>query len=96
MATDPSADAVAEDDLAEPDAVAATPDSQPADDEPVPAEPAGEVADDAADDASVTSEPRVRVRPEQTKDDTDAGWGERHDESSHDRWLREQRPPHWE
>ena len=40
--------------------------------------------------------PRVRVRPEQTADDTDAGWGERRDESGHDRWLREQRPPHWE
>jgi hypothetical protein len=33
--------------------------------------------------------------PEQTKDDTDAGWGEFHDESAHDRWLQEQRPPHW-
>jgi hypothetical protein len=43
---------------------------------------------------------RVRSRkakraPEQTKDDTDAGWGERTEMSAHDRWLQEQRPPHW-
>ncbi len=38
---------------------------------------------------------RTVVTPEQTKDDTDAGWGEVGDESAHDRWLREQRPPHW-
>lgn len=40
--------------------------------------------------------PRPRTRPEQTRDDTDRGWGERPDEDEHDRWLREQRPPHWE
>lgn len=40
--------------------------------------------------------PRVRRPPEQTSDDTDRGWGERPDEDAHDRWLREQRPPHWE
>jgi REase_MTES_1575 len=34
-------------------------------------------------------------KPEQTRDDTAAGWGERPNESSHDQWLREQRPPHW-
>lgn len=33
---------------------------------------------------------------EQTRDDTDAGWGEWRDESEHERWLEEQRPPHWE
>ncbi|MDO5628296.1 MAG: hypothetical protein Q4G43_08250 [Mobilicoccus sp.] len=37
---------------------------------------------------------------EQTRDDTDEGWGERRDDSesadAHDRWLQEQRPPHWE
>ena len=32
---------------------------------------------------------------EQTRDDTDAGWGERPNEGSHDQWLQEQRPPHW-
>lgn len=33
-----------------------------------------------------------------TRDDTDAGWGAgdaRQPESSHDRWMQEQRPPHW-
>lgn len=40
--------------------------------------------------------PRRRSTPEQTSDDTDRGWGERPDEDEHDRWLREQRPPHWE
>jgi Mrp family chromosome partitioning ATPase len=34
-------------------------------------------------------------KPEQTRDDTDAGWGERSNEGSHDQWLQEQRPPHW-
>jgi REase_MTES_1575/AAA domain/Protein of unknown function (DUF4011) len=37
----------------------------------------------------------VRSKPEQTRDDTDAGWGEQPSEASHDQWLREQRPPHW-
>jgi hypothetical protein len=39
---------------------------------------------------------RKAKRPfEQTKDDTDEGWGEYGDESAYDRYLREQRPPHW-
>ena len=38
--------------------------------------------------------PEVK-KPEQTQDDTDAGWGEKHDESAYDRYLSEQRPPHW-
>jgi hypothetical protein len=44
------------------------------------------------------SEPHVGTggsKPEQTRDDTDAGWGERPNEGSHDQWLQEQRPPHW-
>jgi hypothetical protein len=49
--------------------------------------------------APATSEqpdaPMLDVPTVQTKDDTDAGWGESQDESAHDRWLREQRPPHW-
>jgi hypothetical protein len=36
----------------------------------------------------------------QTKDDTDAGWGEAPDRDrtrdQHEQWLHEQRPPHWE
>ena len=39
---------------------------------------------------------RTRHTPEQTRDDTDAGWGEWSDGDAHERWLREQRPPHWE
>lgn len=31
---------------------------------------------------------------DQTRDDTDAGWGERPQDRT-DRWWREQRPPHW-
>jgi len=44
------------------------------------------------------SKPRTRRRrTDQTSDDTDRGWGEvPADEDAHDRWLREQRPPHWE
>lgn len=50
--------------------------------------------DETKDEAPV---PRVRRRrPEQTRDDTDRGWGERPEDDEHDRWLREQRPPHWE
>jgi hypothetical protein len=36
-------------------------------------------------------------RAEQTRDDTDVGWGEIPEPSdAHDRWLLEQRPPHWD
>ena len=38
---------------------------------------------------------RPKRGPEQTLDDTDRGWGEHTDDSAHDRWLQEQRPPHW-
>ena len=37
----------------------------------------------------------TRSRPEQTRDDTDAGWGERPDQDAQDQWLQDQRPPHW-
>jgi REase_MTES_1575/AAA domain/Protein of unknown function (DUF4011) len=37
----------------------------------------------------------TRSKPEQTRDDTDAGWGERPDQDSQEQWLRDQRPPHW-
>ncbi|MEO8557263.1 MAG: AAA domain-containing protein, partial [Actinomycetota bacterium] len=51
-----------------------------------------------ADAESADTAPRVGTngsKPEQTRDDTDAGWGERPNEGSHDQWLQEQRPPHW-
>lgn len=33
---------------------------------------------------------------QQTRDDTDEGWGDGAVDPAHDRWLQEQRPPHWE
>jgi hypothetical protein len=46
--------------------------------------------------ASTKAHVAVRAaRPEQTRDDTDAGWGERPNEEAEDQWLRDQRPPHW-
>ncbi|WP_270889282.1 AAA domain-containing protein [Pedococcus sp. 5OH_020] len=51
------------------------------------------VADEGARQRRVRG--RKKRAPEQTKDDTDVGWGEHRDESAHDRWLHEQRPPHW-
>ena len=42
-----------------------------------------------------TDAPTLDVPTQQTRDDTDAGWGEAPTESAYDRWLREQRPPHW-
>jgi hypothetical protein len=38
---------------------------------------------------------RARRALEQSRDDTDEGWGERRDDRAHERWLQEQRPPHW-
>ncbi|OPZ56560.1 MAG: hypothetical protein BWY91_00288 [bacterium ADurb.BinA028] len=38
-----------------------------------------------------------RSSAERSADDTDTGWGERpRSGDEHDRWLEEQRPPHWE
>ncbi|MGZ4687362.1 AAA domain-containing protein [Oryzihumus sp.] len=60
----------------------------------------GEVGQDGAGEGEQEpARPRVSVRRsslDQTLDDTDTGWGERRDEDAHDRWLQEQRPPHWE
>lgn len=49
-------------------------------------------------DPATRAKPRVRRRrPDQTSDDTDRGWGEvPAEDDAHDRWLQEQRPPHWE
>jgi len=51
-----------------------------------------------ADTRPADTKPHVGAavpKPEQTRDDTDAGWGERPHEDAQDQWLREQRPPHW-
>lgn len=36
----------------------------------------------------------LEILPDQTRDDTDAGWGERPDDDD-DARLFEERPPHW-
>ncbi|MDI1460023.1 hypothetical protein QEZ54_03500 [Catellatospora sp. KI3] len=46
------------------------------------------------DDRIVELDDEVAVLPEQTRDDTDRGWGER--SWSNDDRLREDRPPHWD
>jgi len=40
-------------------------------------------------------ESRRGVSDEPTRDDTDAGWGQRVDDAAHRQWLTAQRPPHW-
>lgn len=41
--------------------------------------------------------PDAPVVPTRSRDDSDIGWGELAEEgSAHDRWLQEQRPPHWQ
>ena len=37
---------------------------------------------------------REPVLPDSTRDDTDAGWGERPRDNAE--WLRGERPPHWD
>jgi hypothetical protein len=63
------------------------------------ARPSG-AADPAASAPSPVADPGPAVVmrkliPDQSRDDTDAGWGERPDENAQDQWLRDQRPPHW-
>jgi hypothetical protein len=63
------------------------------------AEPAAIASDEPAAGAEGSGKKRLLRRrkrsPEQTADDTDAGWGERPEGADRDRWLMEQRPPHW-
>jgi REase_MTES_1575/AAA domain len=63
-------------------------------------DPARDVARVSAAVRAASAETKPHTGPvgsklEQTRDDTDAGWGEQTNEGSHDQWLREQRPPHW-
>ncbi|BCJ26205.1 hypothetical protein AB0I55_09160 [Actinocatenispora sera] len=46
------------------------------------------------DDREVALDEELDILPDQTTDDTDAGWGER-PQSNDDRLLAE-RPPHWD
>jgi hypothetical protein len=63
----------------------------PAPDQPAPKHPApGRPA--SAGRAAHDDRP---VLPEQSPDDTDAGWGER-PEPDDDERLRQDRPPHWD
>lgn len=62
------------------------------------------VVDDGAVDGEAVVDGEVVVDdvpsdpPEQTRDDTDEGWGQSPPDCEldpHERWLQEQRPPHW-
>jgi len=46
------------------------------------------------DDREVEFDEDLAILPDQTRDDTDAGWGER-SQSNDDRLLAD-RPPHWD
>lgn len=53
-------------------------------------------ADEKVSDDAAVSGRHTRKKVEQTKDDTDEGWGEPGDDDASARWLRENRPPHWD
>ena len=59
------------------------------------ARPAGTRRADAQPADAKPEAARTSSELEQTRDDTDAGWGERPNEDAQDQWLRDQRPPHW-
>jgi hypothetical protein len=69
-----------------------------------PADAAGDAAEEVAPDAAAEAAPggaplpsRPARAPEQTSDDTDVGWGQVPEPAdAHERWLLEQRPPHWD
>ena len=56
-------------------------------------EPAAPEEQPTADPEEQTALRRGNV--EQTRDDTDEGWGERSSDDPTGRWVRENRPPHW-
>lgn len=41
------------------------------------------------------SDDGLEVLPDQTRDDTDQGWGDWRESESDDSYLLEDRPPHW-
>ena len=69
-------------------------------DAPDPAEQGPEAAASGAQGPPPAASPDERADgglPQQTRDDTDVGWGRDPDPlDAHDRWLLEQRPPHWD
>lgn len=50
------------------------------------------------EDGAVSSGPEddAPVLPEQTRDDTDDGWGSSGRDGAADEWYERERPPHWE
>ena len=52
-------------------------------------------AAEGIDGSSPKAAAAERTPVEQTSDDTDEGWGERGEDDTSARWLRENRPPHW-
>ncbi len=52
------------------------------------------VGRNSADDREVDLSDELRVLPDQTRDDTDAGWGEH--PTGNDARLLAERPPHWD
>ena len=56
----------------------------------------GSVDEGSVDEGPAGGQRKARRSPDQTRDDTDAGWGEFSGGDAHDEWLHEQRPPHWE
>ncbi|MEO7268272.1 MAG: hypothetical protein ABIW49_03600 [Knoellia sp.] len=63
---------------------------------PSDAEASETTKDVEASEPEKASTRHTRKKVEQTKDDTDVGWGERGDDDASARWLRENRPPHWD
>lgn len=47
------------------------------------------------DEREVDFDDEAPLLPEQTADDTDAGWGQRPQRFSNDFRLLDERPPHW-
>lgn len=67
---------------------------QPGAGEPAGESPAGD--ESAGDESAPKGGGRHAHRTvDQSKDDTDEGWGERGDDDASARWLKENRPPHW-
>jgi hypothetical protein len=56
--------------------------------------PSGPESGSSDEQREVAFEDDQPVLPDQTRDDTDRGWGE--DRDSNDRRLLDERPPHWE
>lgn len=78
-----------------PDASAGLEQAHPTPD-PDHAEPSDHGEKQVGDGDAEASTRHTRPKVDQSKDDTDQGWGERGDDDASARWLRENRPPHWE